>query len=118
MIWLLVAVGGAIGAVLRWVMVLIVPDLRSGFPISISVVNVVGSFALGFIVGAARPATLSLDVQPLTVGALGGFTTFSTWMVDIDAADDRRLGMAIVAVPTVLGVSAGAIGVALGVFVA
>lgn len=117
MIWLLVAVGGAIGAVSRWVMVSILPDLRSGFPVSISVVNVIGSFALGFVVGAARPATLPVDLQPLTVGALGGFTTFSTWMVDIDAADDRRLGMAIVAIPTVLGVSAGAIGIALGVFV-
>jgi fluoride exporter len=115
MIWLLVAVGGAIGAVSRWVMISILPDFRSGFPVSISAVNVIGSFALGFVIGAARPASLPVGLQPFTVGALGGFTTFSTWMVDIDAAKDRRLGMAIVAIPTVLGVGAGAIGIVVGV---
>jgi len=115
MIWFLVAAGGAIGSVSRWVMVSIVPDARSGFPVSISVVNVIGSFALGFFIGAARPATLLVDLRPFTVGALGGFTTFSTWMVDIDAAEDRRLGMAIVAIPTVLGIGAAAIGIVIGV---
>jgi len=114
-IWLLVAIGGAIGAVLRRLMVWILPDLPSGFPVAISTVNVVGSFALGFVIGLARPAALAVDLQPLTVGALGGFTTFSAWMVDIDTADDRRLGFVIAAVPALLGVGAGAIGIVAGV---
>jgi len=115
MIWLLIAAGGAIGAGLRYAMILVLPDSTSGFPIAILAVNVIGSFALGFTVGVARPATLPVDLQPLTVGALGGFTTFSAWMADVEAAADLRQGLAIVAIPTVLGVGASALGIVIGV---
>lgn len=115
MIWLLVAAGGAIGAGFRYATVLILPNSSSGFPVAITAVNVIGSFVLGFTVGALRPATLPVDLQPLTVGALGGFTTFSTWMADVEAATDLRKRSAIVAIPTVLGVGASALGIVVGV---
>ncbi len=114
MIWVLVAVGGSIGALSRWTLASVLPDHRSGFPIPITIANVVGSFALGLAVGMDRSRSLGVDLLPLTAGALGGFTTFSTWMVDIDTAPERRMGIAIAVVPTILGVLAGALGIAIG----
>jgi fluoride ion exporter CrcB/FEX len=48
------------------------------------------------------------------VGLLGGFTTFSTWMVQIADQDDRRVSDAIAIIPTVVGVMFAAGGVMLG----
>ncbi len=45
-------------------------------------VNLAGSLLLGVLVGWAGGRTASTDVQLLVgVGLLGGFTTFSTWVV-------------------------------------
>lgn len=115
MIWVLIALGGSIGALARWVFTVVVPDHRSGFPISITVVNIVGSFALGFAVGFERSGSVSVSLDPLTTGALGGFTTFSTWMVDVDTAETRQLSAAIAIVPVLAGVSAAAVGLSLGI---
>ncbi|MCL1593320.1 MAG: CrcB family protein [Actinomycetia bacterium] len=114
MIWVLIAVGGSIGALSRWFVASVVPDHRSGFPLPITIVNVVGSFALGLAVGLDRSRILSIDLLPLTLGALGGFTTFSTWMVDIDTAPSRRVSIVIAVVPTILGVAAAAFGIMIG----
>jgi CrcB protein len=45
------------------------------------VVNLAGAAALGLVLGAA-PARGGWLTDALGVGFLGGFTTFSTWMVD------------------------------------
>lgn len=114
MIWVLVALGGAFGALTRWLVTVIVPDHRSGFPIPITLVNILGSFALGFAVGLDRVGALPMDLIPLTTGALGGYTTFSTWMVDVDTADGGVLSATIAVVPAVVGISAAALGLFLG----
>jgi CrcB protein len=79
---LLVAGGGAIGSVLRWVLSGAVQRLtRSPFPWGTFVVNAVGSFVIGAIAAWAFERAL---VSPaarlfLITGVLGGFTTFSAY---------------------------------------
>jgi CrcB protein len=49
------------------------------FPLGVLAINLVGTFALGLVAGAA------LEGQALIVvagGGIGSFTTFSTWMLD------------------------------------
>ena len=84
-ILLAVALGGAIGSLLRY---FIAGTIQSaawpGFPWGIFFVNVSGGFAMGVIV---ELAALKLNMSPevrafLTVGMLGGYTTFSTFSLD------------------------------------
>jgi CrcB protein len=78
-------------------------------------INVVGSFLLGLLVAEDW---FSRDVrEALGVGLLGGFTTFSTFSVqivlDVDAGEPARAGLYLAA--SVLGgVAAAAGGFALG----
>lgn len=76
MFWTLsqVAIGGAMGSVLRYLTV-----AALGGPWAVALVNVVGSFAMGFLyIPAGR-----LGLSPLLLsGVLGGFTTFSAFSLD------------------------------------
>jgi fluoride ion exporter CrcB/FEX len=55
-----------------------------------------------------------MDLLPLTTGALGGYTTFSTWMVDADSAGSGVLRATILVVPAILGIVAAGFGLILG----
>ena len=74
---LLVALGGALGSVCRY--------LLSGwnvesFPFGTFVVNIVGSLLIGFLVGWVNRGVLVPEMKLLLVtGFCGGFTTFSTF---------------------------------------
>jgi CrcB protein len=111
---LLVAVGGGLGAVARWGIATWIPKAEGGFPVGITIVNAMGSFLLGLVVGLVSVSQTLTATEPLTIGILGGFTTFSTWMVDIDEAPSSRMEWAVVLIPLGLGLSAGAAGLALG----
>ena len=82
---LAVAVGGAVGALARHgVSTAMVAAFGPRFPLGTLVVNVAGSFAMGwlFALFAGR-----MDVSPelrllLTTGLLGAFTTFSTFSME------------------------------------
>lgn len=82
-----VAVGGAIGAALRYLVGLGVVRLIglgfwNGFPLAIITVNVVGSFLMGaFVVMAAHRGLTHLSPLVMT-GLLGGFTTFSAFSLE------------------------------------
>ena len=85
MIWVLVAIGGAAGSVLRYganraAAHYLGPDTVVG----IFAVNVVGSFALGFLATVfIQRSGLPIELRAMvTVGLLGGFTTFSTLAYD------------------------------------
>ncbi|PKB83377.1 MAG: hypothetical protein BZY88_02045 [SAR202 cluster bacterium Io17-Chloro-G9] len=81
MIWLLVALGGAIGSVLRYgVGRLAVSYLGPSTVLDTLFVNITGSFALGlFITIALERSPVPQDLRSLVVvGFLGGYTTFST----------------------------------------
>ncbi|QIQ21878.1 fluoride efflux transporter CrcB [Zophobihabitans entericus] len=85
MMVLMVAIGGAIGSVLRyWTTILSVQCLGTSFPFGTLIVNVLGSFILGLMLSAVEfNILLSPYWKPLiTVGLLGGFTTFSTFSFD------------------------------------
>lgn len=71
-----VALGGALGGVLRWSCGTLVPD-GTGFPATTFVINVVGSFLLALLPalsGVRRSRTFAVALGP---GVLGGFTTLS-----------------------------------------
>lgn len=74
---LLVAAGGALGAVARFA---ISQALRTSFPWGTTLVNLAGSFALGFFL---LPGDWSHGPRLLLgVGFLGAFTTLSTFSVE------------------------------------
>ena len=80
-----VAAGGALGSLLRFFTAsAIQPVTWTGFPYGILVVNVIGGFAMGLIVElSALKVTLTPDVRAfITIGMLGGFTTFSTFSLE------------------------------------
>ena len=82
MIWLLVALGGAVGAVAR--AALVSWSKENGWhrvlPFGTMFVNVSGSFFLGLVV--AREAGIT-ETAGIGIGFLGAFTTFSTFNMEI-----------------------------------
>lgn len=82
---LLVALGGAIGAVLRSLATSWMQRLTGDpLPWGTLVVNVIGSFALGFLLMTADRFALSDDVRRFAAaGILGGFTTFSAFSWEV-----------------------------------
>ncbi|MFJ8850375.1 fluoride efflux transporter CrcB [Streptomyces sp. NPDC102437] len=80
-----IALGGAIGASARYGAALIWPTAPGGFPWTTLLVNAVGCAVIGvFMVVISEAWTAHRLVRPFFgTGVLGGFTTFSTYAVDI-----------------------------------
>ena len=79
---ILVAIGGAIGSVSRFVLSTAILRLTGSlFPTGTFVVNLLGCIAFGALVGAAEQRfVLTPEARAfLLVGVLGGFTTFSSY---------------------------------------
>lgn len=78
-----VALGGALGAALRYLTGIgVVRLVGHGFPLAIITVNVLGSFLMGaFVVFAAQRSLTHLGPLVMT-GFLGGFTTFSAFSLE------------------------------------
>jgi CrcB protein len=81
---LAVGVGGGIGALARYYIAGWIQAASSAFPWGIFVVNISGGLLMGMIIEAGA---LKLNLSPelrtfLTVGILGGYTTFSTFSLD------------------------------------
>lgn len=77
---LLIAVGGAAGALARYGLSGWIQGRTDFFPWGTLAVNVLGSLLLGFTVRFLEATTLSADLrQAATIGLLGAFTTFSTF---------------------------------------
>ena len=101
--WLLVALGGATGAVLRFYISETLPT--SSFPWATLSVNLVGSFLLGIVASAALTQVISEgQALLLGVGFLGAFTTMSTFSVEAAMLFDEGRWTALVAYVTVTGV--------------
>jgi CrcB protein len=85
-ILLQVALGGALGASLRFLSgALILRAMGSGFPYGTMFVNVVGSFLMGllaFYLLERMDGGFSRFAPFLMTGVLGGFTTFSAYSLD------------------------------------
>ncbi|MBR1695706.1 MAG: fluoride efflux transporter CrcB [Selenomonas sp.] len=89
MVYLYVFIGGGIGAVCRYFVTTMAGALLGGmFPWGTFTVNVLGSFLMGLVMGSLLPLAKSLQLLPeslrllLTVGFLGGFTTFSSFSME------------------------------------
>lgn len=83
---LLVALGGAIGSVARYLVGKAALLLwGADFPWGTLIVNVLGCFLMGLLAGIlAHYAELSQEVRSfLLIGVLGGFTTFSAFSLDL-----------------------------------
>ena len=78
-----VALGGAIGAALRFLTgVGILRLIGPGFPVAVMGVNVFGSFMMGlFVVFATQRGVTQLNPFVMA-GLLGGFTTFSAFSLE------------------------------------
>lgn len=96
--WLLIAAGGAFGSVLRYaIQGWVQRAAESNFPAGTLVVNVVGCLVIGFLTAAFTGPVLIREEYRigLTVGILGGFTTFSTFGLEtFMLATDRQFLLA------------------------
>jgi CrcB protein len=88
-----VALGGALGSAARYgVNVWSARMLGSEFPWHTMIVNILGCFAMGALVGLmALKLSVSNDIRAfLTTGILGGFTTFSAFSLDFALLVERK----------------------------
>ncbi len=115
--YLFIALGGALGAVLRVLLVDAVGAwLGREFPYGTLAVNVLGSFGIGVLavlmLGEAAP--LHARWTPLLIpGLLGGFTTFSAYSLEsVALVEAGRTGEAVLYAlgSLVLGLAAAALG--------
>ncbi|MER7985123.1 CrcB family protein [Streptomyces noursei] len=93
-----ISVGGALGAVARYGASLAWPTAAGAFPWTTLVSNVLGCAVIGtFMVVITDLWTAHRLVRPFFgTGVLGGFTTFSAYVVDIQRLVERgRAGMAL-----------------------
>src|SRR5262245_53792308 len=76
-----VFVGGALGAMTREYLMLLVPPLKDGFPTDILVANLVASLLLGFVTALHARRAVSDGAQALIgTGITGGMSTFSSYI--------------------------------------
>jgi len=115
--WIFVTVGGATGALARyWLSGWVASAFSGFFPFGTLVVNVLGSFLLGFGMQAMEAVPVSAEVRTmLTIGFLGAFTTFSTFSYETVALlrdGDWTRATLYTGLSFVLGLTAVLIGIA------
>ncbi|PID85457.1 MAG: fluoride efflux transporter CrcB [Chloroflexi bacterium] len=103
-----IGVGGAIGAILRFVISGITYNvLGQNFPWGTFVVNMVGCFLIGLLAQLFEESAISPNLRVLIlVGGLGAFTTFSTYALEnVNLLRNGEWGAALIDVvlSTVLG---------------
>ncbi|MEV0595600.1 fluoride efflux transporter CrcB [Nonomuraea cavernae] len=96
-VFLDIAIGGAVGALARYLLTAAIPASPTGFPWGTFTVNVIGCFLMGLLTSyllASRPRPF---VRPFAVtGYLGGFTTFSHLIDGIhNLGDAGRWGLGV-----------------------
>lgn len=107
-----VAVGGALGAVLRYGV-----GLAVAFPFGTLAVNVLGSFVIGLVWVWLAARGLQAWAPFVMTGVLGGFTTFSAFSLEAVALYERgALGLAAIYVVAnvTFSIAALMLGLALG----
>ena len=116
---LYVALGGAVGAVGRYLMGIAPFFPKISFPLPTLLINLIGAFAIGLIAQLAAQKGLQNEnlILFLKVGVCGGFTTFSTFSLEtITLFSDGKtaLGMLYIA----LSIALCLLGVLLGQWLA
>jgi CrcB protein len=87
MMYLLVAIGGALGSMMRYGLSGMVTQMTGGtFPYGTMFVNVTGALMIGVIASLAAPESIFFLPAPtrlfLMTGICGGYTTFSTFSLE------------------------------------
>ncbi len=78
---ILVGLGGAFGAIFRYLLSLV--PLKGDFPFMTLITNILGAFVIGIVVGWFGRGRMSPHMQLfLKTGVCGGFTTFSTFSLE------------------------------------
>jgi CrcB protein len=100
MVWIAVALGGAIGSVARHgVNAAFAHVTETTTPYATATVNILGSLVIGVLAGLIASGRLHLAPAGrafVFVGILGGFTTFSSFMLDtLTLAHGNEQGMAV-----------------------
>jgi CrcB protein len=83
--YLLVGIGGALGAMARYGVGTTLPAPGNGFPAATLLINIAGSVAMGVLVGVLAKTTPQFQNEIrlfVAVGLFGGFTTFSSFSLD------------------------------------
>lgn len=83
---LYVAIGGAFGALCRfWISKAINLQIESAFPFATLTINLLGCFFIGLLYAALQPIQgFESWLKPLLIiGLLGGFTTFSSFAIEL-----------------------------------
>lgn len=121
---LLVFTGGALGALLRVLLLAIpLPVIAVGTTgpaeeaLGLAVINVVGAFALGWLTAVVSPASHGGRQVQLLVGTglLGGFTSYSSLvLLALPFGGAFLVGLAFAVVSLIAGVVAAALGLRLG----
>ena len=110
-VWVEIALLGGCGALARFGLTLFVADrFHPHFPLGTLAVNVSGAFLLGLLAGSALDGDARLV---LGAGALGSYTTFSTWMLEtqqVGEAGKRKVALANLLLSVMLGLAAVALG--------
>ena len=117
----LVAVGGAAGSLLRWWVSLALP-IGPGWSWATFTVNASGAFLLGLLLEAlTRPGPERRGARAvrmlLGTGLLGGFTTYSTFVLELWARVRSEVGPVAfgdAVLMLIAGLAAAAIGIAVG----
>ncbi len=81
---LLLFLGGGIGSLSRYLVSFLSDKIYEGFfPLGTFIVNMAGAFVIGLLWGLFEFKTISPELKSfIFAGFLGGFTTFSTLMLD------------------------------------
>lgn len=121
--FLAVAIGALVGTGLRLACDLAFPHADGEFPVETLVVNLVGAFALGWLVGGlwTRPTTPFWLKAGLGSGLLGSFTTLSAVMASLlllTAGGEAGLAVAYLLASVVGGLGLAAAGLRIGSLIA
>ena len=111
-----VGIGGAFGAIFRYLFSQIpIGSNGYGFPLTTILINIIGSFCVGLIIGIAGK---SINFNPhillfVKIGLCGGFTTFSTFSTEaLSLLQDGKMIHAVVYMVLSVILCVGIVGVA------
>lgn len=115
--YLLVGIGGAVGAMARYGVGRLLPASASGWPTATFVVNLSGGLLMGLLSALLLRAGGEQARLLLGVGVLGGFTTFSAFSLELMALLERGqplMAFGYAAASVLLALAAVAAGLSLG----
>lgn len=116
---LYIAIGGAIGSVLRFLTTVLVSKFWSNqFPLATFIANFVGCFLIGFFIGILTKNQLEDSNLKwfLVTGFCGGYTTFSAFGMEnynLFQANNPLMAFGYIALSIILGLFAVWLGISL-----